>query len=376
VSFDRQIIQIRPWTDENFANSNTQWRELLECCDVDPLFMSWDWQWLWWRHYGPELKAKLFILAGYSTDGTLVGLAPFYTRRATHRGGVNANRIESLGSNWRCRNGVFSEYLDVLAARGHEREFIAAVADTILADSNWSDLVISNSRPDGAAARLIGALQNERCYVREMDPLAAHVASLPSRFGDYVVALKSSMRRKLWNHRARLIKPQMVLGEAKDVVNLFHLMNSLHMNRWGRHTFEGLRGRFHQALALTFAKRNELRFSTLVVNGDPISIAYNARIGETEYSIQSAFKPHAIRGVSPGYLHFGYCIEQACADGVKKFDFLAGTGRNRDYKREFLTSSTSLVTLQAIRSRPLSWLYRAYDRRLSKRPRVLLPRPQ
>jgi CelD/BcsL family acetyltransferase involved in cellulose biosynthesis len=361
-----QRIQIKPWTDQDFASARPQWQELLGRCDADPLFMSWDWQWLWWQHYGPELDGELFLLAGYSTDGLLIGLAPLYIRRAPHRTGLNANRIESLGSALRRSSGVFSEYLDILVARDHEEAFIAVLADAILHETRWSDLVVSNTKHDGIAARLMRGLLSASCYVREIDSIAAHVVSLPTDFADYVRALKSGTRRKLWNHRARLSRPRIVLGEAQDIPSLFNLMNSLHIDRWGALTFTGLRMRFHQALAHAFAQRNQLRFSLLMVDDNPISVAYNVRIGDTEYSIQSGFKPHAIRGISPGYLHFGYCIEQACLDGLRKFDFLAGPGRHRDYKREFLTSPTPLATFQAIRSRPLGWLYRTYDRRFHK----------
>ena len=90
---------------------------------------------------------------------------------------------------------------------------------------------------------------------------------------------------------------------------------------------------------------------------------YNVRIGTTEYNVQSGFDSTASRGISPGYLHFGYCIERACDEGVRDFDFLAGPGRRSDYKRDFATQPTQLATMQAIRSRPLAWLYRQYDRR-------------
>ena len=41
---------------------------------------------------------------------------------------------------------------------------------------------------------------------------------------------------------------------------------------------------------------------------------YNVRIGTLEYNIQSGFDA-TIKGVSLGYLHFGFAIEQACRDG-------------------------------------------------------------
>lgn len=54
-------------------------------------------------------------------------------------------------------------------------------------------------------------------------------------------------------------------------------------------------------------------------------------------------------------------MERACVDGTRVFDFLAGEGRNRQYKQDFQTSSRQLTTLQVVRAKHLSLLYRGHD---------------
>jgi CelD/BcsL family acetyltransferase involved in cellulose biosynthesis len=88
----------------------------------------------------------------------------------------------------------------------------------------------------------------------------------------------------------------------------------------------------------------------------------NLRVAGTEYYLQSGFDPSFARGISPGYLHLGYAIEAACRDGLKRFDFLAGRGLHRDYKRDFASVSAPLQTLHLVRKPVLRLLFRVFDR--------------
>ena len=100
------VASCRLWTAEEFAAGKVQWSGLLERSDANPLFMSWDWMWLWWQQHAPILNSELWILAGYDVGGRLVGLAPFHFHRGEHRG-VSAVRVESIGSCLRSTNEVF-----------------------------------------------------------------------------------------------------------------------------------------------------------------------------------------------------------------------------------------------------------------------------
>ena len=354
---------MRLWSEEKFRSSEAEWQDLLTRSDADRLFMSWTWQWTWWRHHAALLKSRLYVIAAYAADGKLVGLAPFHLHRAAHRKPLSAMRLEIIGSTWRDAAGAFSEYLDFIIDTRFVDTFFEALATVVLREHDWSDLVVANSKRHGVAARFVHQYLGTACYIREADPLVAQLAVLPRDFVSYVQALNSGMRRKLWRKRAKLADVRLSRITRERVDGMFNMLNEFHEPRWGRPLFRGSFREFHTDFALLCADRGTLQMSVLSVEGRPISAMYNVRVGGMEYNIQSGFDS-TLGGISPGYLHFGFCIEAACSDGVSGFDFLAGDGRNRDYKRDFNTQETELVTFHCIRTRPLAWLYEAYDRRI------------
>jgi len=351
---------VRSWSEDEFAAGANEWRRLLDESGADPLFMSWDWQWRWWRHHAGFLGAQLCLLAAYLPDGRLVGIAPLYRRRAPHRYGLQAPRLEFIGLAFRDSRPVFSEYLDLIVATSCERQVLAAFARALRTDGRWSDLVFANTRTHSMAALLVKEHLARDCYVRRLDILEAHATRLPARFENYIKALKSGTRRKLWNQRGRLQSPHVTLATETDIGDFLDQIDNFHRVRWGGAHYLGARRRFHLDFAAEMARRNALRMSILSVDGEPISVMYNLHLRNTEYNMQSGFSA-AAADLSPGYLHFGYCVEDACTRGVTSFDFLAGSGRNRQYKQDFLTSQMGLLTLQVVRGPALRALYRVYD---------------
>lgn len=324
--------------------------------------MSWAWQWHWWANHAAELKAELVLLAGYDHGGRLVGLAPLYLGRGLHKG-FSAVRLETLGSRWRGGANVFSEYLDFIVDRACVDSFLRAVSSEILADRRWSDFVVGNTKVDSLAVRLVREHFPSHYYLRSTDPMVAHVAHLPSSFEDYLRMVDGSTRRRLWHHRKKLRDPLLRRIDGTGVIEALDQLDRFHRIRWGSAHYTGVRRRFHEQFAIAMSASKALNITELQLAGRTISIMYNVRVGGTEYNIQSGFDAAFRRGISPGYLHFGYAIEEACAIGMGRFDFLGGAGLHRQYKSDFLTSTTEMITLQSIRSRPLAWLYRRYDRR-------------
>ena len=353
------IDQVRLWTEQEFRVSKDAWEDLRARSDADPLFMGWDWQWLWWHHHRELLEGTLSLISCYA-GSRLVGLAPLYLHSARHRAGIRSTRMEIIGSTWRDGRGVFSEYLDLIADRGWRAEVAAAVGNALRLDSRWSDLVISNAPASGVAARMVRDGLVPGVLLRETDPMEAHRAALPDNFPDYLSSLAGGVRRKLWNHRVKLTDPQLVIAGPKEVAGVFHQIDMFHIDRWNAPQYVGVARDFHFALAPRLLEQGALRMSTLYAGGAPLAVMYNVRLGCTEYNIQSGFDVAKAVGISPGYLHFGYSLEEACRDGVRQFDFLAGEGRNRQYKQDFVTTAFPLVTFQAIRAAHLKLLYRAH----------------
>lgn len=358
----RSITHLRIWSAEEFAGSCREWESLLACSSANPLFMSWAWQHAWWSECADVLGSKLQIYAGYSASGQLVGLAPLQMRRVMQRAPVFITRLESLGSSWRHNATVFSEYLDFIVHPEYEPAFLQALAAQLREDGRWHELVIANSPISGCAARFVHEYLRDTSYLRTVDMLSAHRTDLPQRFGDYLANLSGGTRRKLWNHRRRLREPRLELYAETDIDAFLDELDDFHERRWGKRHFLGKWRTFHRTYAHAMARNGALRMSRLDEGQDTISLMYNVRLDGTEYNIQSGFSGASSSGISPGYLHFGYCLEQACNDGVRHFDFLAGAGRSRDYKGDFNTHKVGLNTLHAVRARPLAWLYKQHDR--------------
>lgn len=349
--------RVETWTEERFFASRTEWQELLGRSDADPLFMSWDWQWCWWHHVGRRLGSELVLLAVRDDASRLLALAPLHLRRVSHRAGIQGMRLESLGTTFRTSSEVFTEYVDFIVDREYVAPAVAALARHLREDPRWGDLVVGNTFTDGIAARILRDELGD-CLMRDVDPLEAHAVQLPERFDDYLKALPGSVRRKLWNQRSKI--PNVILEYQHDAGDFLDRLDSFHRERWGRAHYQGVRRDFHLDFASSAASRGELLMSRLIVDGNTISTSYNIRVAGREYNLQAGFD-NKISGYSPGYLHFGYSMERACADGVKVFDFLAGEGRNRQYKQDFQTHSRGLTTLQVLRAKHLSLLYRGHD---------------
>ena len=66
-----------------------------------------------------------------------------------------------------------------------------------------------------------------------------------------------------------------------------------------------------------------LRLCFLKIKGYYIASLYIFKYGGKYYYYQSGFDPDWEK-LSPGFLLFSYCIENAISEGIKEFDFLQG----------------------------------------------------
>jgi hypothetical protein len=349
-------LRIRLWSAEELAHSRTSWNTLLQASAADPLFMSWEWQYLWWRHQAKPLEASLRLLGIYAPGDDLVGIAPFYAHEVRHRG-IRLHRLELAGGNWRAGGGVFSEYLDVIAHRAYTESVLACVAEWLERNACWHDLALPCVRPESLARRLAREHLARRAYVREVDPIRCYRLLLPPRFDEYSRALDPHTRRRLLHQRGRLQAPRLERAAEEQVGGYLTELQDLGRLRWGSAS-EALH-RFNLDFAAAQARAGRLRLSRLVSAGCTLSVMLDVLVDGVEYYLQSAFDPRLSRGISPGYLHFGYVIEDACREGLESLDLLAGYGQRRDYKRDLRADCSELVSCHVIRSPWLRALYEA-----------------
>lgn len=353
-------LRVRTWSSEEFAASKCVWDALLERSDADPLFMSWDWQWYWWAHHARCLGATLRIAAVYSGD-QLVGIAPFYSRPVVARRVLKSLRLELIGIAWRDSRAMFSDYLDIITANDFRDGVVESLAEWLGAQPFWDELALCCIKQGGAASQLVSQGLRGRTYVREVDPLNGWCVQLPDSFSDYVRQLAPDVRRKLFNQRRKLPDVRIETVADTEIESTLKRLWEFSAQRWGHGLPPAHVQGFLRDMSIRFASIGGLRLSRLAAAGGTLSILYNIQKGGAIYYLQSGFDPAQAQGLSPGYLHFGFAIEAACEEGVRRFDLLAGRGRHRDYKRDLLAECVPVVSYHVLR-RPLSRaLYATYE---------------
>lgn len=358
-------LTVREWSEAEFAASKAAWDELLAASDADPLFMSWDWQWRWWQHHAKLLEATLKLVAVYVED-RVVGLAPLYLHRAVVRHLLPVRRIELIGTAWRSSRATFSDYLDIVAARDYRNAVARLVGDWLRSQSFWDELLICCTRRDGVASAMMRGLA-QFVYVREVDELRAWRAELPASFEEYLASLSSDVRRRLYHQRRKLDNARVHYAVESEVPELLRELEHYSSRRWGvsgnlSQAGNATSRQFLADFALCMVEAGKLRLSRLTTSGGgTVSVMYNVKVGDTVYFLQSGIDTARTRGISPGLLHFGYAIEAACKERATRFDFLAGPGRHRDYKRDLGAEPVEVVTYHMVRSRWFATLYAAYE---------------
>ena len=362
---DAVLLTVRPWSAEEWLASEALCDELARRAGTDELFMSWEWLRSWWVCYGNSLHAKPNILAFYRGP-QLVGLAPLFQRRLLRNGVLVIGSVQMMGLSWRDPMPLISEYLDVIAPTEQRDAVRRACLRFLLEQPEWTEFVVGFT----AAGREWGeayaacALSAEH-YVRELDHCVSYEADLSAGFGAYLKDLSQSTRRSVWNLRRRVAgygKVDLETVRAEDIESAFADLNYLHKLRWGKPAFVGRRLEFHTALARRLVARDELQLSRLRVGGSVVSVLYDIRKERRQYNIKMGFDPQFSSQISLGLIHLGFAMEAAADRGVPGYDFLAGPGRSSDFKRLLSQNRRELSSVQMLRGRLLTSVFRLRDR--------------
>jgi len=359
-------LTLRRWSVGEWFDNEPAWQGLLAGSGADALFLSWEWQTLWWQCFAGALSAAPDIMAFYR-GGDLVGIVPLYRRRLVRRGLVPTSSVQLIGLSWRDPGPIMmSEYLDVVAAVTEADAVRRACAQALLQEREWTEWVIGFTTAglewsEAFSARGAG----QRPYVRQVDDMMSYQADLSRGFAAYLQCLGQSTRRSVWSLRRRLAAQGQVRFELlapEQIDSGFSELNRLHQLRWQRPAFTGAALQFHSRLARRLASRGELALSRLCVGREIVSVLYDIRKGARQYNITVGFDPSFSNKVSLGLVHLGYAMEAAADSRVGTYDFLGGSGQRSDYKRHLSQAQHALSCVQVLRGYLLPSLYRLHDR--------------
>ena len=213
--------------------------------------------------------------------------------------------------------------------------------------------------------QLTSAAKNAGLMVNIRDTSNSYAVRLiGSSFDNYLKNIGSNTRLKLYNKRKRLYQ----LGSISSV-NLWPqvdefmiILNRFHVERWGKPCFEGRNlqqiTHFLQGISLAGGAPD---LSVIYCDGKPVSVVLDLYYRQRIYNIQSGYIEKFKDGISLGTLHLGMQIEKAFSSDAYFYDFMAGTGKNSNYKKSLATDVGNFVSLMLVRSPLLKCLYRIKD---------------
>lgn len=358
---------------DSIAALQTEWRALQAQCPQASPYQTWEWNHIWWRHYGARKRLRLLefhvIEAGAdrsdngsenkfkagikgrigsesasNSAGKLVGIAPLYTSRHL---GTPLRRLAWVGTGQ-------SDYLDLLVLPEYAAEVAAAlrqhledglrgwdIADLqqLRDDSHLHEQSVPTTSPRSSDENLAKRFEAQTQSLLPMEP-CPHLP-LPDTWDAVTARLGKKMRSNLGYYDRLLHKTftdaNYALADTETLSTGMTALFELHQKRWNARWLPGVLGgkkvqAFHRDIAACFLERGWLRLHTLAVDGDIRAALYCFAYADRTYYYLGGFAPELSK-YSLGTLLTGHAIRHAIAEQHTEFDFLRG---NEPYKYRWL----------------------------------------
>ncbi|MGH9350804.1 MAG: GNAT family N-acetyltransferase [Terriglobia bacterium] len=325
-------IQIRAYRDlGELETLLPAWEDLLSHFPQASIFSTWRWLVSWWHAFGED--RELLVLAFHDEASQLIALAPLSLRKERVSAGIKLRVLRLLGDG-----SDDSDNLDFPVRAGYEEVFAVAFLNYLQGrakDWNFCELnTLPSYSPVGKA--LLKALK-ERGWTHHVYPRPRSVIDLPDTWEEYLKKLTSKERGKVGYYSRRLEKNYQVrfykCTEEACLPRCLDALFELHRNRWQQAGETGsfcsaARRQFYDEMGRKFLKQGWLEFFLLELNGAPVAAQFGFRYDTTVFALQEGRDPaYSLDAV--GYVLRAHALKQLIADGVRRYDFLAGEGESK-----------------------------------------------
>jgi CelD/BcsL family acetyltransferase involved in cellulose biosynthesis len=316
-------LEIRVVTDsDEFRSLRETWDSLLAKSSDNNAYLTWEWLFTWWQHYGKGKKLNILVIG----DGEQpIGIIPLM--QASY--GKPPFRIDVLENI----SAMDPDYSGVILPERQD-ECLAIFLSYLEENLGYSVFRVSRLVE---GSEFLAALQ-------ELSPLARSLSThlrtmttspyipLPATWDDYLKSLGSKTRNTLYRKLKKLREEHVVEYQryrpGDDLHDKIQCLFKLQQMAWQS---RGLRGsftdtamsEFNTDIAWLFSERGWLNLSLIVVDGEVASAVYGFDYTDRFYYGPTGFHPDYAR-YSLGHLHILSLIEEAIKAGRKEFDFLIG----------------------------------------------------
>jgi CelD/BcsL family acetyltransferase involved in cellulose biosynthesis len=336
-----QSIWITRYSDSSdFIPLEPFWNDLLRRSSVDDPFLTFDWQYSWWKHYGEGKELWLLV----AREGEcLVGILPLMLI-PNYKRGFQAKILYLVGRGDIDHGGfiVPEGRGDVAAAFG---EYLAAN------DRTWDIFQLNNIRKDGQDLKpFFDALPNSKFTIEITQESSHYFLPLDGKWEDIQKRLPDRLRRMIKNRGAQF--SNQMQGRFVNLTGTHIAMNEfnalLETARKGRysHLYETDNDcQFHQTLVSTMGSKGWIGVTLLYLDEKIIAYRYGFLYQNKFFDWRTGYDPQ-FSDLSPGTLLLGKSIEQFVNMGLQEFDFLRGESA---YKQQWTAQTRSYLNYQIVR---------------------------
>ena len=325
--------------DSGFRALRNEWNALLTGSRFNTLFLTWEWQFTWWSHFG---SGDLWLLAWRDEAGSLVGIAPLYLETSE----AGERRLTLVG----CLE--VSDYLDVIISDGREVDVYEALLDWLRGDEAplWDVLDICNLPEISLTHQMLPDLAASQGYsVATIEEDVCPVIDLPDSWDGYLEMLGKKQRHEVRRKMRRsaeagevawriVDRSQDLAAEMDDFIEL-HRLSHPDKDQFMEPQMQTF---FHSA-AQIMLDSGWLQLSFLEINGQKAAAMLCFDYADSILVYNSGYDPQLYSAISPGIVLLANVIRHAIEGlGRAQFDFLQG---DEVYKYRFGAHETKVFRM-------------------------------
>lgn len=354
--FGELILKVREITD--FDCLREQWNRLLKGNLVgDNVFLTWDWLFTWWNHFGEQRKPLILAI---EDNSEILALAPLMLSKYNLPGFGTLKKIEFIGT----RHSDYNNFI-VLNQEKECLKLITNYLSDIVADWDWIEFkeIPETSENKYYLERLLSGVPSKLRMKKRFCNKCPYI-TLPNSFDDLMSGLTKNMRQNLNKYLRRINAKHNVELKKYDeagfsVKEAMLVFIKLHENRW---TLKGHDGAFkndnafrdfHMSIAERFADNNWLGLYFLMVDDEPVSAQYTFEYSQKVYYYLAGFNPQ-YANYSVGNLTIMFLLKRCIASGFKEYDLMRG---DEQYKMLWTNTYRTTSEIRFIRKGLLSSFY-------------------
>ncbi len=345
-----KIVEIDNYRD--FVALEESWNEVLRRCDHN-VFSTWEWQSIWWKHFGSAKKLELLIA---EDNDKIVGIAPLMY--SVHKMfGLRMGKLEFIGT-------PYSDYNDFIIT-DKDKECIKLFIDHMNnLPKKWTCIDLTDIPQNAKCLRILRSVSNMLKVIHKCP-----YATLPKPPNTFLTSLSSKLRKDLrrnLRHLENRFKVEFAdYSDPQSFVEGMNIFFELHKRRWeskglsGAITDQQVRS-FHLDIAKSFSQKKRLGLFSLVVSNEPVAILYGFKYRSRFYFYLSGFDPKYSR-YSVGNLLIAHVIDKCVHEGLVEFDFLRGAELYKDrWNTKTRYNLQAIIPRKGFLSSFQNWLYMEY----------------